>query len=322
MPYSYEDYDVKSKTYTNLRQALGFDKELAFFKNNPTNSVEQQRLLDAGCGTGNYSIRYVDHFAHVQCFDFNQGMLRQTRLRLAKKFFGEIECNRKNEAFLCEDNVENSNFENGNIKRIVGSNCGIDKLKEKESVVSVHQGNICELPYANESFDAICVNQVVHHLRSANDFSDLRNAVKEFYRVLRNEGRCAVNWIPNGDGHWWKELVPEAMKKFEARSPTVEKIQEIFTDAGFSEIMIEPIFDEFLYNPELYLNPAKYVDVDRYIPMCSIFNMATDEELKTGVAKVQHMINVGSLDTWFAQKERLRKSIGQTVMLYAIKKND
>jgi len=323
MPFSYADYNVISTTYSKYRRPVGFDKELQFFKQNRTKKVQHQMLLDAGCGTGNYAVCYVDYFAHVHCFDYNKGMLKQTKINLAKKFFGGWESKNENTISLSESNEA---YGEGQRYKFSKENNGldylIDKLKKKQIFVSVEQGNICELPYENQSFDAICNNQVVHHLRPENDFSDIRNAVKEFYRVLRKGGRCVIIWSPpdNHAAFWWNELIPDAFEKVMQLSPTVEKLQEICTATGFGEIVIEPILEEIQYDTQMYMNPANYLDINNFKLIDSSFSLATDEELRDGVAKIKGMIANGTLDIWFKRKEDIRKQTGQAVIIYAVKK--
>lgn len=48
MPYSYENYDEKASTYTNLRQAIGCQAMISFYAGNPTSDgLKNQILLDA-----------------------------------------------------------------------------------------------------------------------------------------------------------------------------------------------------------------------------------------------------------------------------------
>jgi hypothetical protein len=52
----------------------------------------------------------------------------------------------------------------------------------------------------------------------------------------------------------------------------------------------------------------------------STFNLASEEELQAGVKKVQNMLDAGTLDQWFAQKEEQRwKCGGQSVNCYGVK---
>ena len=84
MPFSYEDYNDKSKTYHSLRRPLGAWKELDFFRKNEV-PLSSQHLVDAGCGTGSYMEVFSDEFGKLTCFDYSTGMIEQTQENLDRK---------------------------------------------------------------------------------------------------------------------------------------------------------------------------------------------------------------------------------------------
>ena len=69
----YEDYDVKSKTYTGMRRAVGIDEMLKFYGR--PEELKNKRLLDSGCGTGNYTVIFADYFGEICASDINKGMI-------------------------------------------------------------------------------------------------------------------------------------------------------------------------------------------------------------------------------------------------------
>jgi len=287
MPHSFENYELKSKTYTALRRAIGVDKQLAHFARNEA-PLEAQFLLDAGCGTGNYLVEYVEKFKSVHAADYSEGMLSEARANLAHR------------------DAETSS-ENG-----LG-------LKEKVIFTKEDISNLAHLPEG--SFDAITFNQVVHHLRPDNDFMDFRNAANGFYRLLRPGGRVVMNWSPPQnmqEAFYWAELIPDALAKLLPRSPPKEKVEQILESAGFVSIEFEPV-NEILYDPDMYFNPRSFLNIERFRLCDSTFNLATEEELARAVEKVKKMDDGGTLDAWFQEREVMRKKFGQTVNAYAVK---
>ena len=71
---TFENYDVTSATYTGMRKAVGWNAQLDHFRLNSL-PLRQQQLLDAGCGTGNYTVHYARHFGTIKACDFSQGKL-------------------------------------------------------------------------------------------------------------------------------------------------------------------------------------------------------------------------------------------------------
>lgn len=80
MAQCYEDYDDKDSTYTALRRAIGWEKELDHFRGNCV-PLNKQRLFDAGCGTGNYTVQFAKAgvFDEIFAADINGSMLQQAK---------------------------------------------------------------------------------------------------------------------------------------------------------------------------------------------------------------------------------------------------
>ena len=181
MPHSYENYDEKSKTYTSLRRAIGLDSMINHYKENKK-PIAEQLFLDAGCGTGNYTVPFYElGFKGIQASDYNGGMITAAKKNLTE-----------HKIDFCAPGDGDS------------TNCR----------VCVSQEDVLALSYKDEGFDGVCCNQVVHHLRPDNDFDDLKQAAREFYRVLsRDGGRLTINWstpMHSRNGKWYAELVPVA----------------------------------------------------------------------------------------------------------------
>jgi len=283
MPFSYEDYDLKSKTYSSLRKPVGVKGQLDHFSGNKI-ALKDQKLFDAGCGTGNYAVSYAKHFGEIYCADYNESMVKEAEKNIVGEF-NKIPSN------------------------VVLSTCDVCNLEDID----------------NATFDALCSNQVLHHLRPENDFADLRKAFKEFHRVLKDGGRLAINCSAPENvriGMYWAELIPNAFSLWVPRAIPKEKMVLILKEVGFVGIKVESLYDEIIYDPELYNDPRNFLDINRFKLCDSNFNLATEEELQNGVNKVRQLIENNEIDEWFANKERERKQIGQTINVLAVKKEN
>jgi ubiquinone/menaquinone biosynthesis C-methylase UbiE len=77
----YENYHETSKCYDNTRIPIGIEILLGCFASTPQPLFEQ-RILDGGCGTGNYIQALKAKVGYLYGLEFNEGMLAQAR----KKF--------------------------------------------------------------------------------------------------------------------------------------------------------------------------------------------------------------------------------------------
>lgn len=118
------------------------------------------------------------------------------------------------------------------------------------STVPLVQGNLCSLPFQNNTFDKIFSTEVIEHV------PDDRLALKELYRVLKPKGTLILtvpnhnypllwdplNWVMEAvssrhvnDGFW------AGIWNMHLRLYYPEEIKSIVKDAGFKVISTEPM---------------------------------------------------------------------------------
>lgn len=79
----YEDYGSTSKDYDATRVFLGTKILLGTFVQHPERALGEQRLLDAGCGTGSFLHEIGGRFAAATGLDASTGMLEQAKAKLS-----------------------------------------------------------------------------------------------------------------------------------------------------------------------------------------------------------------------------------------------
>ncbi len=79
---SYERYDERSAQYDRTRGPVGVEIIVGCLAQGPT-PLSQMTLLDAGCGTGNYSAALLAHVARIEAVDLSAGMLEVASRKLA-----------------------------------------------------------------------------------------------------------------------------------------------------------------------------------------------------------------------------------------------
>lgn len=79
---SYENYSETSATYDQFRTPIGVDVILEILAAGGI-APEGARLLDAGCGTGNYLVALRGRFSSLVGLEFNSSMLERAEAKLA-----------------------------------------------------------------------------------------------------------------------------------------------------------------------------------------------------------------------------------------------
>ncbi len=79
---SYENYTATSAHYDATREPIGIEIILGCLARGGR-PLAQQILVDAGCGTGSYSLALVGHVARIEAVDMNDGMLGVAKTKLA-----------------------------------------------------------------------------------------------------------------------------------------------------------------------------------------------------------------------------------------------
>jgi SAM-dependent methyltransferase len=79
---SYEDYTRTSGNYDKTREPVGTEIFVGCFAHAPV-PLNQTMVLDAGCGTGNYSNALLHYVGRIEAVDLNPGMLAVAERKLS-----------------------------------------------------------------------------------------------------------------------------------------------------------------------------------------------------------------------------------------------
>jgi len=272
---SYEDYTQKSKNYDKTREPVGTAVSVGCFAQAPV-PLDQMVVLDAGCGTGNYSRTMLDYIGRIEAVDLNPGMLEVAAQKLAEP--------------------------------------------QSEGRISFHSSRIDELPFDDEHFDGVMINQVLHHLPddASQSFPAHRRVFSEFARVLKPGGILVVNTCSQEQlrhGYWHYALIPEAADALRARYAPLDELVEILGDCGF---MHQGRFapTDAAVQGESYFDPRgplakEWRDGD------SVWSLVSEDRLERTISRIQELDKRGDLETYAARNDALRPQIGQATVLYA-----
>jgi ubiquinone/menaquinone biosynthesis C-methylase UbiE len=275
---SYEDYTQKSRNYDKTREPVGTEITVGCFAHASV-SLDEMLVLDAGCGTGNYSEAMLNYIGRIEAVDLNPGMLEVA----AQKLSGP----------------------------------------EAEGKISFYSARIDELPFEDEHFDGVMINQVLHHLpdAAAKDFPAHRRVFAGFARVLKPGGILVVNTCSQEQlrhGYWHYSLIPEAADALRARYVPLDELAEILSDSGFAyrgrfAPVDAPIQGDSYFDPRGPLN-KEWRDGD------SVWSLVSEDRLERTIARIQNLDERGELEAYMSRNDALRPHVGQAMILFASRK--
>lgn len=193
---------------------------------------------------------------------------------------------------------------------------------ELEGKIAFHHASIDEMPFENESIDAIMVNQVLHHLPQdfQKDFSKLKEVIKEFYRILKPGGILVIHTCSNQqlrNGYWYSQLIPNAVDLICTKYILIDKLSDMLENNGFASK--EAITKALGYQGQSYFEADGPLRAS-WRAGDSVWSLATAGELELVIAKVKALNNSGSMEDYIKQHDKQRSSIGQILFLHAIKR--
>jgi len=132
-----------------------------------------------------------------------------------------------------------------------------------------------ELPFGAESFDAVVMRTVVHHLDRPAAFAEIR-------RVLRPGGRCVITTTdPEAfDRFWLRTYFPSYVAIERGRFPDARTLEAELGQAGFSDISTASYATLRRFSREVALEKLRG-------RAYSTFALMSDEEYANGVAAAE-----------------------------------
>ena len=188
--------------------------------------------------------------------------------------------------------------------------------------VTLHESSIDALPFEDARFDAVMVNQVLHHLPDSphDDWPVLRRVLGELARVLRPGGMAIINTCSHKQlrgGWWYATLVPGAVEAMCQRHADTEALTKLLADTGLvPRGRIVP--NDTLMQGEAYFDGRGPLD-PAWRRGDSLWSMVSAPELDRALDRIRALDAAGTLDAFVAEQDRMRPSVGQVGFHYAVR---
>ena len=198
------------------------------------------------------------------------------------------------------------------------------KLADEEREGRIHfcRGSIDALPFADGGFDAVMINQVLHHLEDGEEGSWPAHArvIGEMRRVLRRGGVLVINMCTHRqlrDGFWYYDLVPEARRACIRRHITAERLAAMLAEAGFELRAPEPALEAVMQGRAYFdaTGPLR----ESWRKGDSFWALATPDQVACAEAQIRDMQAAGTLEAWFRKRDARRAGVGQFTFFAAVR---
>jgi SAM-dependent methyltransferase len=275
---TYEDYTKTSQNFDRTRRPIGVEILLGCFAT-LGRPLSELVVLDAGCGTGSYSLELLPHIGRIEGVEVNVAMFERARRKAAAHRISP-------DRFL------------------------------------LHEARIEQLPFTEGHFDAVMVNQVLHHLDddAANGFPRHRAALNELARVMRPGGVLVINICSTAqldDGWWYRELFADAYQRCKQRHIPLPILGTLLAECGLSHrgniVPTDAVLQGNSYWDGTGPLRKEWRDGD------SVFALATEQELEQACSQIRQLEQDGTLADYVAKQDVRRQEIGQVTFVHAVR---
>lgn len=192
---SYENYSKTSASYDTTRPPQGLEVIREALSTNAV-PLKTQVLLDAGCGTGQYTAALINDVAQITAIDLNEAMLSAAK----KKLHGETESG-----------------------RLVFQQASLEALPiDAQSVDAI---------MVNQVLHHIADDPDTHWPGHQRVFAEFARVLKPGGMIVIN----SCSHVQLRSGFWFYQLIPNAIERICRRTCDPTVIAELLQAVGFSQ---------------------------------------------------------------------------------------
>ena len=209
---------------------------------------------------------------------------------------------------------------------VEGSEQGLGEAKQKvgdAENVHLQIGNILDLSFSDDFFDAYMINQVLHHLDTEKSYPNLTLFLKESKRVLKPGGELTINTCfqkqldPHSGVYWNYKFLEKAVLALQARYIPVHELISRLEKLQFTDIKTT-IPSGRIFQEPYYSDPCLVLDSD-FQKADSIYCFFSEKEISEANTLIRSVIDDGSVYQQMERASKRAQSIGETVIISARK---
>ncbi len=217
----YEDYQTTSQSYDSTRVPVGTEIVFGCLET-VGKPLSELTVLDAGCGTGNYSKVLLERVGRIEAVELNPGMIEQAQTKMAT----EVEA--------------------GRIRFQQGSSVSLPL--ESQSVDAV---------VINQVIHHLDDEGASGYPRHEQVFKEFARVVKPGGMLLINT--CSREQVRKG--YWYYDLIPQAVEKLALKYMEMNDLKSLLSECGFEcqerYVPLDAVLQaEAYFKPEGLLDPS------------------------------------------------------------------
>lgn len=277
-PEDFEDYSRVYAAYDSIRVVVGANLVRGCMAS--TRASNRARVLDAGCGTGNYLAMLADDPYDLHGLERNATVLRHASRKLGGR----------------------AQLREGCVTELPFADASFDGLLCSQVLQHLDRGGEGQGAEATTAFP----NVARFFLEAA--------------RVLRPGGVLVINTCSHAqlrDGFWWAALIPEATRQVSTHYPTIEELAAMAVTAGLAvELIMADLHGVLQGSAYLDLTGPRS---PTWRQSDSTWALASADEIGQAVRRLDDLERSGGMAAFIQEREQLRSTLGQTTFLCARK---
>jgi len=216
----YEDYQTTSQSYDSTRVPVGIELVFGCLET-LGRPMAELTVLDAGCGTGNYSQILVERVGRMEAVELNAGMIEQAKAKLAS----EVEAGR-------------IRFQQASIDALPLEDQSVDAIVINQVIHHLEDEGEMGFP------------------RHEQVFREFARVVKPDGMLLINT--CSREQLRKG--YWYYDLIPQAVEKLALKYIEMDDLKALLSKCGFEcgerYVPLDAVLQaEAYFQPEGLLDP-------------------------------------------------------------------